>query len=483
VTNELRAYNPTWRDRVAAVLIGEGKPSRYHRNVVSSLVGSAGIGSTGFSLSDPTPAGAVFSADEMVRNARDGNYGQAALSAVGALPGSVLPAALKLAAKSNPAQRFATKLSGYSDNIPKISPQAFDADPSITIIPDGTGNYGQAAQAFAAKTEPSQRFAAKLSDYHDNIPEIPQRAFEADYPRGAVADDMGKLRYDIEGRTLIAPQIAGRRMAGGGEEALEIEGIRSIGETITGRSIEDLPERYRRQGWLGATGQQGQKPVQIYLNPDLTHRQYMEALPHEVGHAIDLAAGRIPIDGLLDELQPNYSRLYGQKTVGALITPESIGYPPEEASLEYMAEALRAYQLDPNYAKSLMPRTAARIREYVNSHPELSKIIQFNSMAAASIGGGSLLASETAEAREPGLFARTGASGIPDTAHGIAFKDVGKILEALKGRDSADGPARIAASSRNSVALDVPLAGGLDMATLKIGPVARALLLSSAERH
>nr|WP_145994380.1 hypothetical protein [Mesorhizobium loti] len=75
MTDELRAYTPTWRDRVAAALIGEGKPSAYYRNVVSGPVGSAGIGATGFSLSDLTPAGAVFSADEMVRNARDGNCG------------------------------------------------------------------------------------------------------------------------------------------------------------------------------------------------------------------------------------------------------------------------------------------------------------------------------------------------------------------------------------------------------------------------
>lgn len=81
MSNELRAYDPTWRDRVAAALIGEGKPSRYYRDVISGLVGSAGIGGTGYSLSDLTPAGTVFSADEMVRSARDGNYGQAALDA------------------------------------------------------------------------------------------------------------------------------------------------------------------------------------------------------------------------------------------------------------------------------------------------------------------------------------------------------------------------------------------------------------------
>lgn len=452
VSNELRAYNPTWRDRVAAALIGNGKPSRYYRNVISGMVGSTGIGGTGFSLSDPTPAGILFSADEMVRNARDGNYGQAALNAVGALPVNILPAALKVAAKSKPVQRF----------------------------------------------------AAKLSHYYHSLPEVPQRSFEADYPNGATVDGTGRLVYDIEGRPLGARHVSGRQMAGGRDEAEELSEIRSSGEEITGKAIGELPEEYRRQGWLGALSHEGNKPDEILLNPDLTPRQYAQTLPHEVGHAIDLMAGRIPIDGLLDELQPNYSRLNGQIAGGELITPERLGYSPEEAPLEYMAEALLAYQLDPNYAKSLMPRTAARIREYVNSHPELSKIIQFNSLAAAGIGGGSLLAQENAEASEAPstLFASPlgaagsaetrkavpftpiGASGIPGVGHGIASKGVDNILRALKGEDNAKIPVRIAPSltGRNSPALDALLARDYNMPTSKIDEVARALLLSAPGR-
>ena len=53
-----------------------------------------------------------------------------------------------------------------------------------------------------------------------------------------------------------------------------------------------------------------------------------------------------------------------------------------------MAEAIRAYLADPNYLKTVAPKTAAAIREAVNSHPILSKIIQFNTMVgpAAMIG-------------------------------------------------------------------------------------------------
>lgn len=41
---------------------------------------------------------------------------------------------------------------------------------------------------------------------------------------------------------------------------------------------------------------------------------------------------------------------------------------------------------DPNYIKTLAPKTAARIREFVNNNPRLNKIIQFNGIAAAPVG-------------------------------------------------------------------------------------------------
>ncbi|HZN27897.1 MAG TPA: hypothetical protein VFB88_00930 [Xanthobacteraceae bacterium] len=57
-----------------------------------------------------------------------------------------------------------------------------------------------------------------------------------------------------------------------------------------------------------------------------------------------------------------------------------------------MVEAIRAYMADPNYLKTIAPKTAAAIREAVNSHPALGKIIQFNAMAGpvAIIGGADL---------------------------------------------------------------------------------------------
>jgi hypothetical protein len=58
--------------------------------------------------------------------------------------------------------------------------------------------------------------------------------------------------------------------------------------------------------------------------------------------------------------------------------PEAFGYPTEMVPRELWAEAIRAYMADPNYIKSVAPKTAARIRAAVNANPHLAPIIQFN---------------------------------------------------------------------------------------------------------
>ncbi len=55
---------------------------------------------------------------------------------------------------------------------------------------------------------------------------------------------------------------------------------------------------------------------------------------------------------------------------------------------------------NPNYMKTVAPRTAAAVRKLVNTHPELSKIVQFNSaIGVPAISG---LAGES-EQGAPGL--------------------------------------------------------------------------------
>lgn len=110
-------------------------------------------------------------------------------------------------------------------------------------------------------------------------------------------------------------------------------------------------------------------------------------------------AGRINTYDLSAELEGNYNTLNNPNRMpndpsrpasgSNPVTPLTFGYNAKQAQRELMAEAIRAYMTNPNYLKTVAPRTAERIRDAVNGHPFLSKIIQFNGIAAApALGGG-----------------------------------------------------------------------------------------------
>jgi hypothetical protein len=55
-----------------------------------------------------------------------------------------------------------------------------------------------------------------------------------------------------------------------------------------------------------------------------------------------------------------------------------------------VAEFIRAYLTNPPYAKDVAPNAAAKLRAIVNSHPELSKLIQFNTLGGLAVLGGAM---------------------------------------------------------------------------------------------
>jgi hypothetical protein len=64
---ELRAYQPTLRDRIASFFVGDERASPEKARLVEGLLGSRGLGSTGMGLVDLTPAGAPLWTDEYKR--------------------------------------------------------------------------------------------------------------------------------------------------------------------------------------------------------------------------------------------------------------------------------------------------------------------------------------------------------------------------------------------------------------------------------
>lgn len=63
---ELRPYEPTWRDRIAQMMMGNAKASPERRRFVEGLLGSSGLGNTGMGVVDVTPVGGLLQAQEAV---------------------------------------------------------------------------------------------------------------------------------------------------------------------------------------------------------------------------------------------------------------------------------------------------------------------------------------------------------------------------------------------------------------------------------
>lgn len=84
--------------------------------------------------------------------------------------------------------------------------------------------------------------------------------------------------------------------------------------------------------------------------------------------------------------------------MAGLLDDPYIGNPnfQRQGRRELMAEAIHAYRTNPNYIKTVAPKTAAAIRDASRGVPNLNKVIQFNSVGSAGIAGG-LLADDKEE--------------------------------------------------------------------------------------
>jgi hypothetical protein len=233
-----------------------------------------------------------------------------------------------------------------------------------------------------------QASRARLGQQLYEHPELSPRPFEADYRKGARTDATGRLTHDPEGWKLEGTYVVGRNVLGGKDVALPVERLIALAEALTGSKpvFRSPKEMGNAAGWIRF--ERGESPV-IELRNDLSPEDIHRVLAHEIGHAIDKLAGQIPARGLLPELRRIYNT--GNNSKRALgghdadphavpYTPLDRGYGGPSVYREYIAEAIRAYLLNPNYIKSIAPETAARIRQHVNATPYLQGKIQFNSV-------------------------------------------------------------------------------------------------------
>lgn len=239
------------------------------------------------------------------------------------------------------------------------------------------------------------QYASKSANIYDPNP-LPQRPFHADYPQASPSDGGRRLETDIDGRPLSASAfIAGRRIGGSADlgssnsDVDRVAHLLGVQKRFAPRSDHDLAGNSGR--YIRADGDR-----RIVIDQNLEKAPGDRVFAHETGHAIDDLAqygSGIPTKGLSKELKRVYEDLNTGTWFkpGRGMTPQGMGYKhPDDVERELMAEAIRAYMRDPNYLKTVAPKTAARIREYVNPNPNLNKVIQFNSVGAGTVEAGLL---------------------------------------------------------------------------------------------
>jgi hypothetical protein len=84
------------------------------------------------------------------------------------------------------------------------------------------------------------------------------------------------------------------------------------------------------------------------------------------------------------------------------VHPKDFDYPRDDWMPEMVAEAIRAYMASPSYMKTFAPKTAAAIREAVNSNSRLSQLIQFNALAGGAAFGLGEMQNQTAQDQSSG---------------------------------------------------------------------------------
>lgn len=238
------------------------------------------------------------------------------------------------------------------------------------------------------------------TDAKQNIfepPTRPQRPFEADFPNGAITDEAGNLLVDKYGNPLIAKYRPGRRTLGGGDIGLSHGEFHNLGEDLIKGKIEVVPH-----GTLGRNGKSlgemsyieaTNEPRAIRVVDNLSKKDKNLIKSHEAAHAVDVATGRQPID--TPEMQANLERIYSDLATGIdrglpLTLPSSRGYGGTRTRDELMGEGFRAAITNPNYFKSVAPKTYDILAERIRNS-KIAHLLQLNSLAAAAAAGLGLL--------------------------------------------------------------------------------------------
>jgi hypothetical protein len=224
------------------------------------------------------------------------------------------------------------------------------------------------------------------------LPPLPfRRQYRSDAP--PPADSAGRLTHDPEGRPLRARHTVGLTEVDGLNVGLRPEEIADVTRRLLGRDAARVPMSSREYGRTIYDPPPLRVEIRNNLRPDL--RRKVEA--HELAHVIDYISNYIPVEPHRAQLRSVYNTLNNpSRTRDGLDAAPGRPFIPLQRSREYtgqsgerelMAEAIRAYLVDPNYIKSVAPELAGAIRDAVNSNPILAPVIQFNNLRLPAHAG------------------------------------------------------------------------------------------------
>lgn len=238
------------------------------------------------------------------------------------------------------------------------------------------------------KQEFQSRKAARMADPKPQV----NRSFSDDYPQGVDVSETGGLTRDIEGRPLEASYIVGRQTRGGNDVPLvggninDAAGLLGARQSLSGSLGQDVG-RYIKERTPGGDVQRS-----ILVDNKLPAADIERVFSHEFGHMVDDLAGGMQTKGVATELATIYNDLNNPfPNMKGKMSPKDHGYKGSDVEKELFAEAIRAYLRDPNYVKTIAPKTSALIRSKVNSNVILKRVIQFNSVAAGAVVANKLL--------------------------------------------------------------------------------------------
>jgi hypothetical protein len=237
-------------------------------------------------------------------------------------------------------------------------------------------------------------------DLHDPppVPPLPfRRQYRSDAP--PPADSTGRLTHDPEGRPLGARYTVGLTEVDGLNVGLRPEQIADVTRRLMGRDPTRLPGWRLPRNTLGDTRYDPKtfEPAEVRIRSDLRSDLRRKVEAHELSHVIDVIAKLIPAEPHTAQLRSIYNTLNNPSRTrdGLDAAPGSVFIPLQRnpayggpwGDRELMAEAIRAYLVDPNYIKTVAPELAGAIRDAVNSNPILGPVIQFNNLRLPTHAG------------------------------------------------------------------------------------------------